>query len=264
MDVSRASACSIPLREQSLDYALQVIADSGFEKVDLLARMPHFSVTDPEYSVDDLENLCLRHAVRIANIGAYCGSAFASPDEAERVTAVKEMEQTLAVAKRLGARTIRVTPGSGKRQEMDQLVPYFQQAAAIAEDSGIWMGIENHGTEISGDAATCREICERVGSSHFGIIYEPCNLLAAGVEYKAAFEAFKDHIVHVHFKDGLHDADGKWQHCMLGDGEIDVRWVFEQVEALGYTGEYALEYEVGDIEAVETGYPQWLQYWKAL
>ena len=264
MDVSRASACSIPLVEQSLDYALQVIADSGFEKVDLLARMPHFSVTDPEYSIDVLEDRCSRHSLRIANIGAYCGRAFSAPDESERASAVTEMEQTLAVAKRLGARTIRVTPGSGKRQEIDQLVPYFQQAAASAERDGIWMGIENHGTEISGDPATCREICERVGSDHFGIIYEPCNLMAAGVEYKAAFEQFKDHIVHVHFKDGLHDADGKWARCMLGEGEIDVRWVFEQVEAVGYSGEYALEYEVGNIEAVETGYPKWLQYWKAL
>ena len=48
---------------------------------------------------------------------------------------------------------------------------------------------------------------------------------------------------------------------MLGEGEIDFLWVYDQVEALGYTGEYALEYEVPQIEAVETGYKKWRDTW---
>ena len=47
MDVTRISACSIPLRNRGLDEAFRVIAESGFDKIDLLGRMPHFSVTDP-------------------------------------------------------------------------------------------------------------------------------------------------------------------------------------------------------------------------
>jgi sugar phosphate isomerase/epimerase len=262
--VSRVSACSFPLKEQSLDYALKVISESGFDKVDLLARMPHFSVTDPEYSVDELEILCERYGVRIANIGAYCGKGFSSEDEGERVAAVKEMNDTLAVAKRLGARTIRVAPGGGTRAEIDTLVPYFKEAAEIAERDRIWMGIENHGTEISGNPEACLEISDKVGSKHFGILYEPSNLMAAGADYKEAFDIFQDHIVHVHIKDGDYDADGKWERCMIGDGIIDVQWVWDQVEGLGYTGEYALEFEVGKIEPVETGYPKWLKYWENL
>ena len=264
MDINRVSACSFPLKEQPLDYALKVISESGFDKVDLLARMPHFSVTDPDYSVDELVRLSEQYGLRIANIGAYCGRGFSSEDEAEREAAVKEMQDTLAVAKRLGSRTIRVAPGKGKRAEIDTLVPYFKDAAKIAERDGIWMGIENHGTEISGDPEACLEISEKVGSKHFGILYEPSNLMAAGAEYKHAFSVFKDHIVHVHIKDGDYNADGKWERCMLGDGMIDVQWVCDQVEGLGYTGEYALEFEVGHIEPVETGYKKWLEDWEKL
>jgi len=264
MDANRASACSYPLKEQSLDYALKVIGESGFSKVDLLARMPHFSVTDPEYSVDELERLCDLHGVRVANIGAYCGGAFSSQVETERQAAVDEMNITLDVAKRLGARTVRVAPGTGKRDEIDTLVPYFKAAAETAERFGIWLGIENHGSEISGNPEACVEISEKVGSPHFGVLYEPSNLMDANVDYKEAFEIFKDHIVHVHIKDGSYNAAGKWERCMLGDGVIDVTWVWDRVEALGYTGQYALEFEVGDIEKVETGYAKWLQYWEAL
>ncbi len=264
MDTNRVSACSFPLKEQPLDYALKVISESGFDKVDLLARMPHFSVTNPDYSVDELERLCDRYGVRIANIGAYCGKGFSSDDESEREAAVDEMNRTLEVAKRLGARTIRVSPGSGKREEIDAIVPYFKDAAEIAERYGIWMGIENHGSEISGNPEACLEIFDKVGSKHFGVLYEPSNLMAANVEYKEAFNIFQDHIVHVHIKDGSYNAEGKWERCMLGDGVIDVKWVWENVEALGYTGEYALEFEVGNIEAVETGYGKWLRYWEGL
>ena len=264
MDKNRVSACSFPLKEKPVDYALKVISESGFDKVDLLARMPHFSVTDPDYSVDELERLCDQYGVRIANIGAYCGRGFSSEDESEREAAVEEMNTTLAVAKRLGSRTIRVAPGTGKREEIDTLVPYFKAAAEIAERDGIWMGIENHGTEISGNPEACLEISEKVGSKHFGILYEPSNLMAANVDYKEAFDIFQDHIVHVHIKDGNYNDEGKWERCMLGAGIIDVNWVWDQVEGLGYKDEYALEFEVGHIEPVETGYAKWLGYWENL
>jgi len=264
VDVNRVSACSFPLKEQPLDYALKVMSESGFDKIDLLARMPHFSVTDPDYSVDELERLCDTYGVRIANIGAYCGRGFSSENASERDAAVEEMNKTLEVAKRLGSRTIRVAPGTGKRAEIDTLVPSFKDAAEIAERDGIWMGIENHGTEISGTPEACLEISEKVGSKHFGILYEPSNLMAANVDYKDAFDIFQDHIVHVHIKDGNYNDEGKWERCMLGDGVIDVKWVWDNVEALGYKDEYALEFEVGQIEPVETGYSKWLRYWESL
>ena len=50
---------------------------------------------------------------------------------------------------------------------------------------------------------------------------------------------------------------------MLGKGEIDCGWVVDEVEATGYKGDYALEFEVGEIEPVETGYKKWYETWKA-
>ena len=264
MDVKRVSACTFPLKEQPLDYALDVISQSGFEKIDLLARMPHFSVVDDDYSIDELERLCEHYGIRVANIGAYCGRDFSSEDPAERDRAVDEMRLTLAAAERLGARTIRVAPGTGKRDEIDTLVPHFKNAVELAEKHGIVLGIENHGTEISGNPEACLEICDKVGSKRFGILYEPCNLMAADTDYKEALDILQDHIVHVHIKDGYYNTEGKWERCMLGEGTIDVQWVWDTVEGLGYTAEYALEFEVGHIEPVETGYKNWLEYWRAL
>jgi len=264
MDLDRLTACTFPLREKPLDETFSVIKEAGFDQVDLLARMPHFSVTDPEYSLDELEAQCDRHGIRIANLGAYCGRGFSAEEEDVRDAAMEEMKLTLDAAKRFGARTVRVAPGNGKRSEIGALVPLFRESAEIAEDIGVFLGIENHGSEISGNPEACLEICQKVGSRHFGILYEPCNLMATGTDYKEALDILQDYVVHVHVKDGAYGEDGKWARTMLGEGEIDYLWVYDQVEEAGYSGEYALEYEVPQIEAVETGYKKWRDYWLGL
>ena len=261
MDTSRVSACSYPLREQDLAYTCKVISEAGFKKIDLLGRMPHFSATDPEYSLDDLRRVLEKCDLQLANIGSYCGRDFSAETEAERQAAMAEMKKTLDVAREFGSKSIRIMPGDGKRASIDAVVPFFKDAAEYAEKLGVYMGIENHGGEISGNAEACKEISEKVGSRYFGILYEPSNLMGANTDYQEALEVFKDHIVHVHIKDGKYNDEGKWERAMLGDGVIDLHWVWDKVESTGYDRDYALEFEVGNIEPVETGYKKWYEMW---
>ncbi len=78
MNADRLSACTNPLREQPLEYTFRVIKEAGYDQVDLLARMPHFSVTDPDYDVVNLERCCEDHGIRVANLGSYCGRGFSA------------------------------------------------------------------------------------------------------------------------------------------------------------------------------------------
>jgi sugar phosphate isomerase/epimerase len=80
--------------------------------------------------------------------------------------------------------------------------------------------------------------------------------MSAGVEYQSAFETMRDHITHVHLRDGKYVED-EWQYAMLGEGEIDLRWVLDSLEGVGYDGTIALEYEINDIEPPETGLKKW-------
>jgi sugar phosphate isomerase/epimerase len=45
---------------------------------------------------------------------------------------------------------------------------------------------------------------------------------------------------------------------MLGAGQIDYGWILEQLDAIGYTGDLALEYELKDPPAAE-GLKTWYQ-----
>jgi sugar phosphate isomerase/epimerase len=250
MDTSRASACTYALRKEDVEYALHVIAGAGFKKIDLWGGMPHFSINESEYDIDKLMEVANSYGLQIANIGTYCGGKFSSDSREEIQQGLRDMKKTIDIAQRLGARSIRVSPGSGKREVLGKIVPYFKESAEYAESKGVYLGFENHGGGISGDPDACAELSEKVGSKHFGVLYEPCNLMHSGVDYKEAFQVFHQYITHMHMKDGAPQADGKFRSTMLGDGVIDVAWVVESMNKAGYTGDFALEYEVSHIEPV--------------
>jgi len=264
MDISRASACTYALREKSVEYALHIIAGAGFKKVDLWGGMPHFSSDESEYDVDKLVEAAGSYGLQIANIGTYCGRNFSSDSSEEVQQELRDTKKTIDIAQRLGARSIRISPGSGEREVIDKIVPHFKEAAEYAESKGVYMGFENHGGGISGDPDACAEISEKVGSKHFGVLYEPCNLMHSGVDYKEAFARFRQFITHMHLKDSAPQADGKFKTTMLGDGVVDTIWVAKNLNEAGYTGDFALEYEVSHIEPMETGLRKWFEYYQSL
>ncbi|MHB0856371.1 MAG: sugar phosphate isomerase/epimerase family protein [Anaerolineae bacterium] len=262
MDTTRLSACSIPLIGLPPQRAMTLIAQAGFRKVDLLGRMPHLSLDPGECEPETLRKAAAAAGVRIANLGTYVGAGLADEDQAAQERELAQVRRAVDVAVALGARSIRVKPGNDDPASIDRMAPGFQQAAAYAAAQGVYLGFENHGGAISGDPERCAELAGQVGSAYFGVLYEPCNLAAAGADYRAAFDVLKDHIVHVHLKDGVRTAQG-FTHCMLGEGEIDMRWVLERLEEIGYRGDIALEYEMSDPPpAFALG--QWFKYAAAL
>lgn len=264
MDMSRVSACSYPLREHDLDYTFGVIADAGFTKLDLWGRPPHFSTMPSRVKPRDIERASEIHGVKVANLGTYAGRKFADKDRLARQKAMAEMTRTIDLAVRFGARSIRVMPGEGEAPEIvPKLGRLFRQAAVYAAAKGVYLGMENHAGSIAGNPALARKLCEEVDNSYFGVLYEPCNLLHAGVDYKQAFETLKRWIVHVHIKDGRWEGN-EFRVCHLGEGQVDIKWVVQALESIGYQGDYALEYEAWDVEPVETGLRRWYEYFAAL
>ena len=264
MDMNRASACTYPLREADLDTTFRVVSDAGFVKADLWGRPPHFSITPARVKPRDIEAAASKYDVQIANLGTYPGRHFTDSSREIRHKAMAEMTRTIDLAVRFGARSIRVMPGEGEdvgEEAITDLTRPFRQAAVYAAQKGVYLGMENHAGSIAGDPELAVELCKGVDNSYFGILYEPCNLMHGNVDYKEAFEVFKDWIVHVHIKDGRW-VDDSFERTHLGDGDVDIAWVVEALESIGYQGDYAIEYEIADIEPIETGLPKWYEYFE--
>lgn len=259
MERERVSCCSIAMHDKMPEQVFEVLAAAGYKKVDLLGRLPHFDINSPSYDFPKVVESAARYGLRIANIGSYCGGDFVSDDEEKREKALADTKAVIDAAAFCGARSIRTRPGQPEDPRMiDRMVPYYKRAAEYAEAKGVYMGIENHGGAISGSPEACAELFSKVGSKHAGVLYEPCNLAMAGVDYQRAFWVMKDFITHVHLKD-CYEINGKMDTVWIGTGMIDFRWVIGQLDKIGYQGDYALEYEFGG-EPPETALAKWLDW----
>jgi len=260
------SACTFPLKDRSLAEALPIIAAAGFKYIDLLGRLPHFSPNPAECDAQAVQALCQQHGIGIANLATYVGVGFASDDRTVQTQTLTETQHTLDLAANFGARSIRVFRPHSEIDDparIDHITPWLKEAAAYAAEKGVYMGFENHGGPLCGNPDHCRTLCEKVGSPHFGVLYDPCNLMGAGTDYQAALKTMQDWIAHVHFKDGAITRDGAitndgFQRTMLGEGQIDFGWIMHRLTEIGYNGSIALEYELPD-PAPEIGLKQWYE-----
>ena len=262
MDLSRFSCCSIALRHLEVDAALAVIAEAGFAKVDLLQRPPHLSLDPNESDPEAILRAAQAHGLQIANLGTYVGAGFESDDEAVQAQALADMKRAIDLAVFFGARSIRARAGNDDPDLIDRMVPWFQRGAEYAAKHNVLMGIENHGGGINGHPEVCVELFEKVGSPYFGVLYEPANLMKANVDYKYALGVMYRHVNHAHFKPSVGMADD-YALTMMDEGTLDLVWILEHLERIGYQGDIALEYEYKG-EPAETGLKKWADFVKAL
>ncbi len=143
MDMSRVSTCTIPMHDREIAYALQVVAEAGFTKADVLGRMPHFSADQGLCDWPGMRDLSSQFGVAIANLGTYPGQFFTAETEAQRQAELARLKATVEAAVYFSARSIRVMPGRGAdAATVEQVTPYFIEGAAYAAQRGIYLGME--------------------------------------------------------------------------------------------------------------------------
>jgi sugar phosphate isomerase/epimerase len=59
------------------------------------------------------------------------------------------------------------------------------------------------------------------------------------------YEKVRDHVVHLHVKDGLTAEDGKAVHTYPGQGTCDVKRIIDDLLARGYAGAFSIEPHIG-------------------
>ena len=273
IDMARVSTCSIALNHLSAEEAFPIVAAAGHKKIDTHEKV-HLLIFADLVDIEKLKATADKNGLQIANLSTYAGggldgrataykfhkwkvgtperytsTGFSSESQEECEEEFRQIKRTIDIAEFVGARSIRVVPGNDKAETIDKIVPWFKRASEYAAEKNVYMAMENHSAGIAGTPSLCVELAEKVGSPYFGILYEPGNLMYdTGTDYRAALETMKHHITHCHFKDCKPVGDGyEMQH--FGEGAIDFPWIVEQLEEIGYAGDYALEFELHDIPA---------------
>lgn len=261
MEPRRISACSCPIRTEPIEVIFRTISSAGFSKLDLWGGPPNYSNDPSRCDVERLKRSAAEHGLTIANLGTYPGKTL---HENGLEPELAELRWAVDNAARLGARSIRVCPGTGEDPAIiPALLPFFREAAAYAGARGVYLRMENHRGSIASTPEHVMPLIREIGSPFLGILYDPANLMGCRVDYRAAYRQFRTHVVHVHVKDSRW-VDGVYERTMLGQGDIDLAWLVESLESDGYAGDYALEYELERDVPVGESLCEWLSLFRAL
>lgn len=246
----KLSICTIGLRDRKADEAFRIMAECGYFHADCSSTY-HVSRSMSVEQRKAVVSLAAKHGVKICSLAGMAGDRIASENLTDRQQAVKEIEAEVDLASDLGARVARVSAGGEILSPiLERAIPHFKEAAGYAQSKGVCLAVENHSGSISGFPTQMTELCRAVGSSAFGIIYDPGNLMGMDIDYKAGFELMRKYIRHVHLKDGCaryFGNDGfapqRLSCTLFGEGKLDIPWIMERLKSAGYKEYVSVEYE---------------------
>jgi sugar phosphate isomerase/epimerase len=173
-----------------------------------------------------------------------------------KVGDVAGAEQVLSVARKLGARFIRLAvPGYDRsrhfRQLFEEEIAYLRQVEPLCRQYGVKGLLETHHKTIAASASAAYRLCESFDPDWIGVLYDPGNMVHEGFEnYRMGMELLGPYLAHVHVKnagwqpagtaeDGSTAWNGVWK--PMKQGMVPWKQVVDDLKSVGYDGYLGIE-----------------------
>jgi sugar phosphate isomerase/epimerase len=237
----RLSCCAYSYRQalqggvMTLPDFLQTCGEIGFDGVELTAY--YFPTTERAF----LNEIKLQaHREGLAISGTAVGSDFAQADDAKRRSHVTMTLEWIERSVILGAPTLRVfagpvREGQTETQAFQNVVECLQECAESARRQGVLLALENHGGLTETAEGTMR-LLRAVNSPALGLNLDFGNFHG---DIYGQFEACAPYAAATHAKPSAILTPGKPE----TREQIDYRRVRSILDAAGYRGFLAIEYE---------------------
>ena len=244
---------------RNFEYALDTMVETGLEYVELQylweKQVGDLTSADVERvkGLIDARNLkvsCISHH----NLSALpVDTAVVAPAYREHITT---LERCIGVAQALETNLVRIF---SFRKEMvlfgaepvisegawTTLMNRLEEPLQIADDAGITLVME---TAISGNVTSAflaRKLIDEIGAPHLKVLWDPCSsLYCTEVPYPDGYEAIREHIVHIHLKDGVVNLPAAtFDFCAMRQGQMDPYYndIVDALKRDGYEGTISLE-----------------------
>ena len=244
---------------RDFEYALDTMVETGLEYVELqyLWKKQVGDLTDADVervkALIEARNLkvsCISHH----NLSALpVDTAVVAPAYREHITT---LQRCIDVAQALGTNLVRIF---SFRKEMvlfgaepvisegawTTLMNRLEEPLQIADAAGITLVME---TAISGNVTSgllARKLIDTLDVPHLKVLWDPCSsLYCTEVPYPDGYEAIREHIVHVHLKDGVVNLPAAtFDFCAMRQGQMDPYYndIVGALKRDGYEGAISLE-----------------------
>lgn len=241
-----------------IDETAKVIADLGYQGIELLADVPHaWPAGLLDEQKDAIRDSLQRHGLQIANINAFMMNAVADPrqpywhpswiepDPHYRAIRREHTKRALELAAYLGAPNITTEPGGplAPGQTWDEAVDIFYEefmpCVEVAERVGVQLLIEPEPELMIEHFAQYESFIERIDSPSIGLNFDIGHSYCVSEDPEQWVDRMAKHTVHYHFED---IADSRvHKHLIPGHGAIDFGATIKAIDNSGYKGWITVE-----------------------
>jgi sugar phosphate isomerase/epimerase len=248
----------------------------GFDGVELRGLMDTLDVTMHPAFTTGLRDTQLKFADAGLDVCGI-GSSIRICDPERRDENVQEAKRTIAVAKVLACRHVRVF-GGGNPQELGRStaaeVGRNCVQAILALDGArdlLWL-VETHDHWVT--ASACAQLAEQVADPAFGVLWDVGNtLFVAGEEPAETFAVLGARIRYIHIKDALYAPEHElamgsgWRYVAPGKGQLPIAEAVAVLKRNGYEDWVTFEHEKRwhpELPEPEEVFPEFVNWIKPL
>lgn len=244
---------------RDFEYALDTMVATGLEYVELqyLWEKQVGDLTDAD--IERVQGLITARNLKVSCISHHnlsalpVDTAVVAPAYREHITT---LQRCIDVAQAVGTNLVRIF---SFRKEMvlfgaepvisegawATLMNRLEEPLQIADAAGITLVME---TAISGNvtsARLARKLIDALDVPHLKVLWDPCSsLYCTEVPYPDGYEAIREHIAHVHLKDGIVNLPAAtFDFCAMRQGQMDPYYndIVGALKRDGYEGAISLE-----------------------
>mgnify|MGYP000244581647 CR=1 FL=1 len=241
----------------SVEDFVKKAASLGFDGVELMAKRPHLSPLD--YARRDVDRL--RELLSSLGLDAACVASYhdfsPSPDHPDMARVEKELvylDRVMEIAAGLECKVVRtysgyLYPGVDYRRQWETCVEALGEACSIAEDHGVYLGLQNH-SPLSSFVDEVLTLVKDVGSNRLKVVLDAPLLVERGENLRESVLKCRRLIVHTHTSDftyvygrqpGAFFTFRRVMAVPLGRGVVDYRTFIKALKEIGYDGYLSYE-----------------------
>jgi len=244
MKRSQLAINSISTRHKNLEEMLDAYAAAGFRNVEF--ALGHVREELKTKSLGDVK--AMLDAREMKCIGGFEGTLEAFGNDEARAKNREFIQDGATLLQGLGGTNLVVgTDGPQKAGEdsLQILARTSGEVAASIENTGVSLCIEFNWSPLVKSLRTAAQIARMSGAPNVGVLFDPAHFHCTPTKFDQINAANVPFIKHVHVDD-MNDKPGELSDCnsdraLPGEGILDLRAMFGEIEKFGYDGYFSIE-----------------------
>ncbi len=247
--------CSKILQDKSLEDAVRISAEIGYNGIELFGLPNHLPVDIDLNRVKDLRKLGDDLGMKVVTLATYVGGYSQLGDE-ECARQLDDFKRYVQIGHILNCDLIRQGPGGptpdkAREDHWQRSAYWLQKAADYGLANEVNIVLENNFVLVATVDSTLKLI-HLIDRPNVGINYDPGNIYRASEQYGVeAVRRFGELIFNVQIKDADKTDGDNWK-LLLGEGKVDYLSIFKALKRMEYKGYYSAESHKEPTEGLDT------------